>query len=138
MQGDLHGYVTVESDRKTIIFWVAVSAYVASNWLQFHAHPQILKLPTLANFEWAISILTPSVLFFFFYQLIDKMLWRTLIHFGQAAPDFSGRWEGRSSFKYCGRRQESKIVIDIQQTWTGIRIHADTAREHTSSRMGAA
>jgi hypothetical protein len=127
----MHQYATNSSERKKVVFAIAVLSVACAYALHQVIERTGLRLP------WWVD--APSVLGFFgvLYQLFDKWLWRVAV-FRKIGivkvPDLNGRWgvEGHTSFD---RNHSYSGESVIQQTWTAISVfmETDNSRSHSLS-----
>jgi len=102
-----------------VIFIPAISIGSAwlLNWLLQQARIPVSFLPFL-------DTIGPIGFYGIYYQLFNRSLWRNVPAWTDivSVPNLSGRWEGELFSSYNGKRKPYKTSVEIEQTFSDIRI----------------
>jgi hypothetical protein len=130
----MHRY-SVTSDKHGRVELYLALASVVTTW----AISALLSARGISLPWWVES---PSVMGLYggFYQLFDKLLWRTrLTRLAGlvAVPDLSGTWSGKVSSSYDSYIGAVEAAAIISQTWTHIAIRLSTPTSKSESEAAA-
>lgn len=130
----MHPYATDSTERKSIPLVLAVLSIISSyvlgelvEWLQWK------------NLWW---LDLPAVFGFYglFWLAFDGWMWRwPLLHDTRIVrvPDLNGHWKGYVRSSFDGQAENRPVDVDIEQSWTKIRVVLRTEHSRSMSVIGA-
>jgi hypothetical protein len=133
-----HTYATDSPERKYIPLFLAAAA-IGAAFLTF----QLLKNNHI-DAPWWIGPPDTMVFYGLFYVIFDQLIWKLppLRWFGiTKVPNLSGRWHGKAEPAPTpgisqGLTAAKDITLTIRQTWSELRVTAQTEQSKSESLSG--
>lgn len=118
-----HPYATDSTERKSVMFWLAIISVVICYGIYFYLERKQVSL--------SYWVSAPSVfgVFGLLYLIFNEWLWKwNLLHKIRLVnvPVLDGKWEGYLKSSFDNYQSEKQITISIYQSWTEVLIVLET------------